>query len=677
MRTRFVCVLSLASILTLVACGAHDNGSARGAATRAAATKADEHVGTGFDQLSREEFNLRAAERFLPLFWRADENADRTIQPSELSVLWGPQRKTRADYVNEQGYTPAFYVAYRRMLERFDDSQLDARERGRRVLVRQELRGGRPTLVETDLSAATEEDRQIAAHVFAAAVVLEQMHGRQLGTFNYLGEVPADDPSSLALFNRNQGPWCRTPQLEKNPACGALPIMPRPLSGLYPVEAQTDDKFCDSLAGQPNAKALMDHFSTVEKGGDGLRAVPYNVAYSPQMLAIAKELEAAAQAIVSPGEASFKAYLIAAAASFRSNDWEPSNEAWLKMSGSASRWYLRIAPDEVYYEPCAWKAGFAVSFARINPDSKMWQEKLEPVKEQMENALAQMAGAPYKARDVKFKLPDFIDIVLNAGDARPPHGATVGQSLPNWGRVAEKGGRTVAMTNLYTDADSRQALKRQMSSVFCVATNARATTDPKPATMSTVLHEAAHNLGPSHDYAISGKKDRDIFGGPLASTLEELKAQSSALYFSDWLVKKKLLTQAEAEEAHVRDIAWAFGHISRGMYEADGRPKNYSQLASIQLGSLWKAGALVWRPTENAASGGEQGCFEVDFRKWTPTIEALTTRVLKIKGKGDRKDAEALKAELVDASDEWSKLRDVVSERWLKTPKATFVYSVR
>ena len=421
----------------------------------------------------------------------------------------------------------------------------------------------------------------------------------------------------------------------------------------------------------------MDHYSVVVKDTAGLRAVPYSQAYAAEMTAIAGELDAAAAAITSAGEAPFQAYLRAAASSFRSNDWEPANEAWVKMSGSSSKWYLRIAPDEVYYEPCAWKAGFAVSFARINPDSKMWQDKLAPVKREMENALAGLAGPPYKARDVQFKLPDFIDMVLNAGDARSPHGATIGQSLPNWGAVADRGGRTVAMTNLYTDPDSRETLKKQMASLFCGGTALRATTDAKASTMSTVLHEAAHNLGPSHDYAVGGKKDSVVFGGPLASTLEELKAQTGALYFSEWLVEKKLLTLEEAEEAHVRDVAWAFGHISRGMYEGDGKPKHYSQLAAIQLGTLWKAGALQWKADGKAANATDQGCFDIDFNKWKATVDALASRVLKVKARGDKKDAEEMKAAFVDGADEWGRLKGVITERWLRAPKATFVYSVR
>ncbi|MBI5546856.1 MAG: hypothetical protein HY901_23485, partial [Deltaproteobacteria bacterium] len=409
----------------------------------------------------------------------------------------------------------------------------------------------------------------------------------------------------------------------------------------------------------------------------GFKAVPYSEAYKEEMEAVAKELEAAAQALAGQSEAALQAYLTAAARAFRTNDWEPANEAWVAMGPSNSKWYLRIAPDEVYYEPCAWKAGFAMNFSRINPDSLAWQQKLEPVKGAMEQALASMAGAPYRARQVQFKLPDFIDVVVNAGDSRDPHGATIGQSLPNWGPVAEKGGRTVAMTNLYTDVDSQATLQSQMASLFCASTMTRATVDPKPGVLSTLLHEAAHNLGPSHEYKVNGKVDDAVFGGPLASTMEELKAQTSALYFTEWLVEKGLLTKLEAEQAHVRDVAWAFGHIARGMYDAEGRPKSYSQLGSIQLGTLYKVGALAWKEKELAGNGTDIGCFELDLGKWKPTIETLAKRVLVAKAKGDRKDAEKLKAELVDANDDWKKAKDVIAERWLRAPKSTFVYSVR
>jgi hypothetical protein len=288
-----------------------------------------------------------------------------------------------------------------------------------------------------------------------------------------------------------------------------------------------------------------------------------------------------------------------------------------------------------------------------------------------------MAGAPYKARDVKFKLPDFIDIVLNSGNDRNPHGATIGQSLPNWGKVAERGGRTVTMTNLYTDEDSRAAAGEQMASIYCEATNKKVTTDPGTMLISIVLHEASHNLGPAHEYKVKGQTDDVVFGGTLSSTMEELKAQTSALFFSDWLVGKGLLTKEEAEKVHVRDVAWAFGHISRGMYTGSGSPKNYSQLASIQMGTLWKAGVLKWNAEAKAANGTDTGCFDIDFEKWVPEVKKLETAVLQAKGKGDKKAAEAMKAKWVDAKDDWAKMRDLITERWLRAPKASFVYAVK
>ncbi len=634
-----------------------------------------------YDKLPRLEFNRRAAERYANVFWRTDANQNGALDPDELAVLWGYGDAQRADLVDAKetvAFTPKFTKLYEALVAA-DPDAASPEEKERREALKAELAQGRATILENDFTQASAEDRAIVEHVTKAAGLIEQLHARQLGTYGVAEKIPAGDPMSRMVFFRNQEAHCVAPKTENDPKCVVVPGTGKRIVGLYPAGVQADPKFCDMLAKQPNAKDLMDHFSVVVAGDKPgtFKAVPYSEAWKDDMEAVAKELDAAAAAITSPGEAAFKAYLTAQAKAFRTNDWEGANGPWAAMGAENSKWYLRIAPDEVYYEPCAWKAGFAIAFARINPDSVAWQKKLDPVKLEMEKTLAAMAGPPYKARDVKFKLPDFIDIILNGGDSRDPHGATIGQSLPNWGKVAEAGGRTVTMTNLYTDDDSRASTGEQMASLFCKATNAKATTDPGTMIISIVLHEAAHNLGPAHDYKVKGKTDDVVFGGPLASMMEELKAQTSALFFSDWLVEKQLLAKDEAEKVHVRDVAWAFGHISRGMYSASGSPRAYSQLAAIEMGTLWKAGALQWKADELAANGTDKGCFEVVFEKWAPEVKKLETAVLQAKGKGDKKAAEAMKAQWVDAKDDWAKLRDVVTERWLRAPKASFVYSIK
>ena len=629
-----------------------------------------------FTALQRLDFNARAQERFLPLFWRADANKNGAIDVDELVVLIGPWTETRADYVGADGFTAKFEAAFAQLLAMPDDSKLSAEEKARQAALKLELEQGKATLVETDLTGATEADRKAFEHFAKAAALIEKLYARQHATTELAAKIPEGDLLSRAVFHRNQSAFCVAPKTEKDAACNALSPAPSRAVGLYPIEVQADPKFCSKLEKEKNKNALMDHFSAVVADGKGFKAVPYSEAFKTESEAVAVELEAAA-ALFGDDEAALKAYLAAAAKAFRTNDWEPANEAWVAMGPTNSKWYLRVAPDETYHEPCSWKAGYALQLARINLASLEWQKKLEPVKAEMEKTLATLAGPPYKARDVKFKLPDFIDVTLNAADQRNPHGATIGQSLPNWGKVAEKGGRTVVMTNLYTDADSQDTLSKQVSSLYCKATFEGFTTEPNAALLSVVLHEAAHNLGPAHDYAVKGKKDDDLFGGPLASTMEELKAQTSALFFTWWLQDKGLLTADESKHATLRDVAWAFGHISRGMYSGDGGPKPYSQLASIQLGTMLKAGALTWKPEELAANGSDKGCFEVDLAKWRPAVNTLAGRVLKAKGTGDKKDAEAMKASFVDAKDEWAGLRETITQRWLRAPKATFVYSVK
>jgi hypothetical protein len=631
------------------------------------------------DNLARSEFNQRAAERFQPIFWRNDAATPGELSPDELAVTWTHEMRPRTDFVDAQTgrFTPAFEAIYEQLKRPSEPAQLAPEENARRKAIRLELAQGRPTLIESDFSTAAEADRALSRRLLRVAVLIERLYARQKGTLGLDQQIPPDDAASAAVFFRNQGPLCKAPKTESDPACSALPQRSRPVFGLYPAAIQSDPAFCRTLEKQPNARELMDHFSVVVSGAapNTFAAVKYSEAFREEMQAIAGELEAAAAGVV-PEEAALAEYLRRAAQAFRDDDWEPANEAWVAMSAESSKYYLRVGPDEVYYEPCAWKAGFAMTFARIDQASLEWQKRLAPIKQDLENEVARLAGKPYRARTVSFKLPDFIDVVLNAGDSRHPLGGVAGQSLPNWGAVAAKGGRTMLMANLYTDDDSKQALSEQMSSLFCPTTMAQASADPEPAVMGVVLHEAAHNLGPAHEYQVNGKVDRVVFGGPLASMLEELKSQTAALYFPSRLVERQLITRDEAQRAEVRDIAWGFGHIAQGMYDAQGGPKAYSQLASIQLGYLESEGALEWRADVPAANGSDRGCFDLHFERWDEAAKKLAQLVFGIKARGDRDAAERLKRQWVDADGVWKERRGLITERWLRAPKASFVYSI-
>ena len=649
-------------------------------------------AGVKLGTVTRADFNRLAAELAFPLFWVADTNKDTMLDADEVAVYWGiaPGAKL-AEYVTKDGFTAKAQDAIETIQGRAKGGPppagVEAKEIARRDAVKKELAQGRITLVETDLSKASAEEKRFVGFVTQAAELIEKLYAKQEGTFALREKLADADPASKSLFFRNQSPRCEAPQTQADPACTAIPDLPKgKLSGLYPAALLEKPKFCDELAKKDSKedkddvfknKGFMTPFTVVTADGDKLKAVPYHEAFKADVEAISGQLKAAAEAL-GEKEPALKAYLLASAQSFTDDRWWPADEAWAKMDAKNSKYYLRVAADEVYREPCSTKALYHVSFGLINQGSVKWQSKLDPLKTEMEKALAELAGAPYKAREVSFKLPDFVDIALNAGDSRTPAGATIGQSLPNFGPVANEGrGRTVAMTNFYTDPDSIEAMKESTESLFCKDTMTKYTTEREPQLMSTVLHEAAHNLGPAHQYKVNGKIDRDAFGGPLASTLEELKAQTAALFFTDWLAEKKEITADEAEKAHVRDITWAFGHISRGMYDDDKHPKNYSQLAAIQLGWLIENKAVSWKPEETAANGKDKGCFSIALDRFPAATKALMIQVAQIKGKGDKARAEKLIKDYVDVTGDKKKVHDVITERVLRSPKPSFVYGIK
>lgn len=628
-----------------------------------------------YQGLDRLEFNRNAVRANLPIYWVSDANHDGIVDPPEVVPLrFYP---TVGIWTDDNAFTPDFDRAWQtiKAAGTIAASTPPTPEDRRRALVAEDLDQGLSTLVASDFTSSPPDDRAFVIRMLRVARMIDDLYATQIGMAALAPRIAEGDDLSKSLFRRNWGPRCVAPLTEKNPECTAIPGAPKPLTDAYPAELQADPTFCTALEKLPNAKALLDPFVVVRKDAAGkLAPVPLTQAYQGSMSTIADELRKAADAVTDPAEASLKEYLMAASASFRTNDWVPADEAWSRMTVTNSRWYVRVAPDEVYWDPCGHKAAFHLTFARINRESLAWQAKFDPVRQEMEQSLAKHIGAPYKPRKVSFHLPDFIDIIVNAGNDREALGGAIGESLPNWGPVAASGrGRTVAMVNLFTDPDSVAIRRKQAESLLTKETMAAYDDSSDPGLLDTILHEATHNLGPGHEYKVGGKNDAQAFGGPLASMLEELKAQTGTLYYLNFAVEKGLLNAEAARRSYVSTFAWALGHISRGMYTEAHAPKAYSQLAAIQVGFLMDEGAITFDAAAPAADGSV-GAFAIHFDKMPAAVDKMMKVVGHIKATSDKKAALALAARYVDGDRVPQKL---VTERELKYPKQSLVYAVR
>lgn len=623
-----------------------------------------------FDRVPRLDFNRLAARLNLPVFWVQDANGNGAVEPAEVVTLMFYDTAPR--WVDDGVFTREFIDAYEKIVKAKDDRPQgkDEAETKRLTLMWEELDQGRPMLVYNRLKL-DEKEKKFLEHMRKVADAIDALYERQNGLTGLYEKIPPEDTASRRVFARNRGIACEGPKTEKDPACRAIAGLDKVPVDVYPAELQKKDGFCKELAEHKNEK-VRDPFTVVRMEKDQLTAVPYSEAYAEHMKAIAEELKAAAAALDPQSEAALAAYLNAAAQAFVDNNWFAADEKWAATNGRNSKWYVRVGPDETYWEPCNLKAGFHLTLARINPDSIAWQDKLSPVRQEMEETLAKVAGAPYQARKADFAMPDFIDIVINAGDDRKGMGGTIGQSLPNWGPVAGRG-RTVVMSNLYTDPDSMATRREQAQSLFTKESLERMSDKKLPGMLGTILHEATHNLGPSHEYKVNGKKDDEIFGGPLSTVLEELKAQSGALYFVDFLLRKNLLKPEEAQDAYLDAIVWSMGHISRGMYTESKNPKPYSQLAAIHVGMLMEEGAMEWNPEAMAANGKDKGAFVVHLEKFPAAIEKIMQTVAQIKARGDRAEAEKMVKKYVD---EGKIPFAIITERYLRHPKASFVYAL-
>ncbi|MEZ4248167.1 MAG: hypothetical protein R3B99_08015 [Polyangiales bacterium] len=451
--------------------------------------------------------------------------------------------------------------------------------------------------------------------------------------------------------------------------CTAAPGVTEQPVGVYPAAFQATEGF--SRASRPPA-ASSSILHRRRRSDGTLAAVPYTTAYAAGMGEVAASFAPPRE----PSPPTPKAALVACERGrdrVRDQRLGPRRRSLGRDERAQQRVVRPRRAGQVYWDPCSLKAGFHLTFARIDRDSLIWQDRLAPVRQSSRprspRSSPRLPSARRRLPSARLHRPSSRTSATTATPSARRSGRP-----PELGPVAEESrGRTVAMTNLYTDSDSLARRREVAASLLSPETFAVFSDDLEPGLVSTILHEAAHNLGPAQEYRVDGRDDTAIFGGGMASMLEELKAQTSALFFLELLQQRQLWDDAKIQQTALDSMVWALGHVSRPMYTPEGNRKAYSQLAAIQVGYLMENGAFRWDANAVAANGTDRGCFTLDFDAFPRVARALMTEVMRIKATGDAEAANALAARYVDGD---VVPMAIVVERHRRSPRASFVYAI-
>jgi len=489
-----------------------------------------------------------------------------------------------------------------------------------------------PTDISADLSALSPADRRVVAKLVEASKIIDALFLRQAWAGNdamLLDLVRDQSPAGRArlhYFLINKGPWSR---LDHNqPFIAGAP--PKPAgANFYPGDASKADleSWLQSLSEAERAQATgfftvvrraNNQAAAAPRGRNAFSLVPYSVEYQPELARASALLREAADLA---GEPTLKRFLTARAGAFLSNDYYESDVAWMELKGAIEP---TIGPYEVYEdEVFNFKAAFE-AYVTVQDEAETAKlQKFAGELQEIENSLP--IDPQYRTPKLGALAPIVVvNEIFAAGDGN--RGVqTAAFNLPNDERVVrEKGAKRVMLKNVQ-DAKFVKALVPISKVVLAPA-------DQKDVSFDaffthTVVHELMHGLGP-HSISLGGRQTtvrqelKDAY-----STLEEAKADISALFALQHLIDKGVLAQSLERTLYTTFLASAFRSIRFGVNEAHGRG------IAIQLNYLLDQGGFVARP---------DGTFGVNPAKVKDGVMGLTREIMTIQAQGDAAKARAL-----------------------------------
>ncbi len=484
-----------------------------------------------------------------------------------------------------------------------------------------------PVDIRVDVSRWPENEQRALAKTVEAAKLMDPLFLRQVWAGNetlLLDLVKDTSPlgrERLHAFLLNKGPWSRLD--EAHPFLPGVPEKPE-AGNFYPADSTKEDvEKWVKLLPEAEQKQATGFYTTIRRGTDGkLVAVPYSIEYQGELAQAARLLREAAALTKQP---TLQRFLQTRADAFLSNDYYPSEVAWMELDASIEP---TIGPYEVYEDNWFnYKAAFE-AFIGVRDDAETQKlSRFSAELQGLENALP----IDPKMRNPKLGALAPIRVVnslFSSGDGN--RGVqTAAYNLPNDERVAaEKGTKRVMLKNI-----QEAKFQRVLMPIAAVALPAKDRKDVAFDAFFThiLMHELMHGLGP-HTLTVDGKQTTVRQALQVSSSaIEEAKADISGLWALQQLVDKGTIDKSMERTMYTTFLASMFRSIRFGVDEAHGKG------IALQLNHFLDTGAVKVNP---------DGTFAVVPERIKESVVSLTKQLMELQGRGDKAAAEALLAKL-------------------------------
>lgn len=460
----------------------------------------------------------------------------------------------------------------------------------------------------TDLSQLTANQREMLPLLIDAAQHMDAAFRDQAygATDSLLGTMR--HPDLRRYVEINYGPWDRLADNQPFvPGVGPKAAG----ANFYPAD-MTKEEFTAAAADPQRGATLRSLYTLVRRDSTGqLVTVPYHEAFRTHVEAAAAKLRAAAALADDPG---FKRYLTLRATALETDDYRPSDLAWMDMKRNHLE--LVIGPIETYEDQLfGYKAAYE---AFVLVKDLAWSERLARFAQYLP-ALQRGLPVPNKYKqEVPGSDADLnaYDAVYYAGDANA--GAkTIAINLPNDEYVQlHKGTRRLQLKN---------AMRAKFDRILVPIADVLIAPDQRQYItfdaffQNTMFHEVAHGLGIKNTLTGVGTVREAL--KEHASAMEEGKADILGLYMVTQLRDRGVLPEGRIEDNYVTFLASIFRSVRFGAADAHGRAN------MVRFNFFADRGAF----SRDDASG----TYRVDFAKMQSAMEELSRTILTLQGDGD------------------------------------------